>query len=230
MNRILHIPNFYAPNKGGIESICQYIIENLPSFEHQVICFCRGAVRSILLVSKVPFERIRAVAADSSSRTSVALARIILARRYGVDPDFLSHPPALEAMLEAADAALIIGDPALRIDPAALPWRTLDLGAEWWELTGLPMVFAIWAARPGYGSPELAEAFLDSLRFGLERLEEIVAREAASRGFEQSLVRDYFTRNVVLELGEGERLGLERFLDYARQLGILTRPLGHSRA
>jgi predicted solute-binding protein len=177
---------------------------------------CRGAVRSILLVSKVPFERIRTVAADSSSRTSVALARIILARRYGVDPAFLSHPPALEAMLEAADAALIIGDPALRIDPAALPWRTLDLGAEWWELTGLPMVFAVWAARPGYGSPELAETFLDSLRFGLERLEEIVAREAASRGFEESLVRDYLTRNVVLEFGEGERLGLERFLDYAR--------------
>jgi predicted solute-binding protein len=181
---------------------------------------CRGAVRSILLVSKVPYERIRAVAADSSSRTSVALARIVLARRYGVAPEFLSRPPALEAMLEAADAALIIGDPALRIDPAALAYRTLDLGAEWWELTSLPMVFAIWAARPGYASPELAEALLDSLRFGMERLDEIISREAVSRGFEESLVREYFARNVVLEFGDGERQGLERFLGYAREFGM----------
>jgi predicted solute-binding protein len=182
---------------------------------------CRGTVRSILLVSKVPGERIRTVAADSSSRTSVALARIVLARRYGAHPQVRSHPPALEAMLETAEAALLIGDPALRVDPAALPYRTLDLGAEWWELTGLPMVFAVWAARPGYASPELAEALNDSLRFGLQRMDEIVAREAAARGFEEPLVRDYFRHNVVLEFGESERLGLERFLDEARRLGIL---------
>jgi chorismate dehydratase len=180
----------------------------------------RGAVRSILLVSKVPPGMIRTLATDSSSRTSVALARIILARRYGVEPEFLSHSPDLDGMLARADAALLIGDPALRIDPGALPYRTLDLGAEWWEMTGLPAVFAVWAARPGYASPELAEAFLDSLRFGMERLDQIIPREAASRGFEESLVREYFARNVVLEFGDGERQGLERFLGYAREFGM----------
>jgi predicted solute-binding protein len=82
-------------------------------------------------------------------------------------------------MLAAADAALIIGDPALRVDPAALTHRWLDLGVEWWELTGLPMVFAIWAARPGFASRELAVAFADSLSFGLEHFDEIVRHEAA---------------------------------------------------
>ena len=180
----------------------------------------RGAVRSILLVSKVPPGMIRTLATDSSSRTSVALARIILARRYGVEPEFLSFSPDLDQMLSRADAALLIGDSALRIDPGGLPHRTLDLGAEWWEMTGLPRVFAVWAARPGYASPELAEAFLDSLRFGMERLDQIIPLEAAARGFRESLVREYFARNVVLEFGDGERQGLERFLGYAREFGM----------
>lgn len=182
---------------------------------------CRGAVRSILLISKVPPDRIRTLAADSSSRTSVALARIILARRYGAEPEFVSHAPDLDRMLAACDAALVIGDPAMHIDPAALPYTTLDLGAEWWEFTGLPMVFAVWGARPGYASQELAEVFRDSLRFGLDHLDEIIPGEARARGFSESLVREYFSRNVVLALGENEQRGLERFLACARESGIL---------
>ena len=86
---------------------------------------CRGAVRSILLVSKVEPGAIRTLAADSNSRTSVQLARIILARKYGVRPAFVSHAPELASMLDTADAALLIGDPALRVEPAALPYRVL---------------------------------------------------------------------------------------------------------
>ena len=82
-----------------------------------------------------------------------------------------------------ADAALIIGDPALHIDPAALPWHVYDLGAEWVEMTGLPMVFAVWAARKGVVTPEVVAAFQESCRYGLERMEEIVAAEAPARGF-----------------------------------------------
>src|ERR1700680_892715 len=73
----------------------------------------RGAVRSILLVSNKPFDKIQSFAADTSSRTSLALARIILARRYGVTPREIARPPELASMLAQADAALIIGDPAL---------------------------------------------------------------------------------------------------------------------
>lgn len=182
---------------------------------------CRGEVRSILLISKVPYDRIRTVAADSNSRTSVALTRIVLARRYGVTPALVSHPPALDQMLAVADAALLIGDSALRVDPAALPYRTLDLGIEWLELTGLPMVFAVWGARPACASPGLAEAFSDSLRYGREHMDDIVAHEAAARGFAPAFVRDYLARNVVFDLGESELRGLERFLACARESGIL---------
>jgi chorismate dehydratase len=89
---------------------------------------CRGAVRSILLVSRVQFGKIRTLATDSGSRTSVELARIILAHRYGVLPEIVSMAPELAPMLEEADAALIIGDPALRLDPSKLPYHVIDLG------------------------------------------------------------------------------------------------------
>src|SRR5258706_16463029 len=122
----------------------------------------RGAVRSILLVSKRPLAEIRTLAADSSSRTSVALTRIILSRRYGVEPEFHPHAPDLAAMLDQADAALIIGDPALRLDRTALPYLVADLGEEWTEMTGLPMVFAVWAGHKEHITPEVSAALAES--------------------------------------------------------------------
>ncbi|MEK7403945.1 MAG: menaquinone biosynthesis protein [Acidobacteriota bacterium] len=178
----------------------------------------RGPVRSILLVSKVAPGAIRTLAADSGSRTSVALAQIVLAERYGAFPEVTPMPPELPSMLEAADAALIIGDPALRLDPPALPFLVLDLGAEWTEMTGLPMVFAVWAGRRERLTPEVAPAFLESCRFGLAHIEDIVRQEAPRRGIDEALARRYLTRHMVLELGEEEYRGLERFLACARDL------------
>jgi chorismate dehydratase len=174
---------------------------------------CQGAVRSILLISRVPFERIRTVAADSSSRTSVVLAEIILRRKYGVEPIITPHIPQLDAMLEKCDAALIICDPALRIEPATLPYRVLDLGLEWTSITRLPMVFAVWAGRSRYD----AEPFAASLRFGMERIDDIVAAEYEGRGISRELAHEYLTRNVTFDLGSAERDGLELFLEYARE-------------
>jgi predicted solute-binding protein len=176
---------------------------------------CRGAVRSILLVTKVRPERIRTLAADASSRSSVMLARIVLARRYAAEPRVVSMAPDLGAMLDAADAALIIGDPALRIDPARLPFAALDLGAEWWEMTGLPMVFAVWACRNPASAPEFAEAFAGSCRYGLEHLEDIVRIEAEARGLAEALAREYLTRNIVFKLAGEEYEGMRLFLQYA---------------
>ncbi len=178
---------------------------------------CRGPVRSLLLVSKTPLPAIRRLAADASSRTTVALARVLLARRYGVLPEFIAMPPDLEAMLAEADAAIIIGDPALRLDPESLPWRVVDVGEEWIEMTGLPMVFAVWAGRPEVIRPEMAEVFLASCRYGLEHLDDIVAAESAARGMPPGLVSDYFTHNVVLELGEQEYQGMNEFLRMAAE-------------
>ena len=177
---------------------------------------CHGPVRSILLVSQRPAAEIRTLAVDSSSRTSVQLARVILERRYGVEYTAIPHAPDLDAMLRVADAALLIGDPALRVDPARLPYEVHDLGGEWVEMTGLPMVFAVWAARKGVVTPEVAEAFRGSCRYGLERMDEIVAAESARLGFTPELVRDYLTGHIVHQLGQREYQGMDLFLRYAR--------------
>jgi chorismate dehydratase len=183
---------------------------------------CRGPVRSILLVTKVPPGRIRSMALDSSSRSSAMLARIVLSRRYGVAPRTVSMPPDLPAMLESADAALVIGDPALRLDPERLGLAALDLGGEWCEMTGLPMVFAVWACRREALAADLEKAFAGSCRFGLEHLDDIVRLEAASRSFPEALIRDYFTRHIVLELGEREYAGMRLFVQYAREFDTVV--------
>jgi predicted solute-binding protein len=178
-----------------------------------------GPVRSILLISKVPFGEIRTLAADTSSRTSVQLARVILAHRYDAEPVLIAHAPNLDKMLAVADAALIIGDPALSIDPASLAWRWLDLGDEWKRMTGLPMVFAVWAARPGV--PEScysAEDFTESARYGMANLGRIVDEEHRKRGMTAELVREYLTRNVVFDFGDNERMGMRRFLTLVNEL------------
>jgi predicted solute-binding protein len=172
---------------------------------------CDGPVRSILLISRRPFDAIRTLAVDSSSRTSVALARIILAERYGCRPLVRAHAPSLEEMLVENDAALIIGDPALRIDPESLPWQTLDLGAEWVAWSGLPMVFAVWAGRTEFLTPDAAEAFRASHRWGREHVDEMVDRASAERGFGKELARAYFTRHIVYPLSAGHLEGLTLF-------------------
>ena len=130
----------------GIVPVIEMARQKLEYFRGTGIA-CHGPVRSILLVSKVPFREIQTLATDSGSRTSVMLARVILAEKYGVEPKLISRRADLAPMLGEADAALLIGDAALRVDPATLPFETLDLGGEWTAMTGLPMVFAVWAGR-----------------------------------------------------------------------------------
>ena len=175
-----------------------------------------GAVRSILLISSKPFREIQTLAGDVSSRTSVALARIILGRRYGTEPRMVPHAPDLTRMLTVADAALIIGDPALHLDPQTLGEHVLDLGAEWTDMTGLPMVFAVWAGRKEAITPTVEAIFQASYEFGRDHLDEIIRMEAASRGLSEELARQYLTRHIACELGGAEYRGLELFLEYAR--------------
>jgi chorismate dehydratase len=177
---------------------------------------CHGPVRSILLISKVPFEEIRTLATDACSRTSVALSRIILARKYGVEPQLFSERPHLGSMLEHCDAALIIGDAALVLETGDLPFHVLDLGTEWTEMTGLPMVFAVWAARAGVPVQDPAP-FLESLRFGMAHIDDIVRQEHSKLGISEALARDYLTRNIVFELSDREYEGLAKFLTYASE-------------
>lgn len=178
---------------------------------------CHGPVRSILLISARPAAEIRRLAVDSSSRTSVQLARVLLERRFGATPELIAHPPDLDSMLRIADAALIIGDPALRIEPSHLPYHVYDLGKEWVEMTGLPFVFAVWAGRKSVITPEVVEAFQKSCRYGRERIEEIVTAESGRREIAPDLVREYLNRHIVHELGPRDYEGMDLFLSYARR-------------
>jgi predicted solute-binding protein len=119
-------------------------------------------------------------------------------------------------MLAMADAALIIGDSALRLDPSVLPGNVYDLGAEWKTMTGLPMVYAVWS---GPKAPEVAELFHSSYRVGRESIEEIVMREAVPLGFSAELVRDYLTHRIQFELGSEHEKGLSLFLKMASEVG-----------
>jgi predicted solute-binding protein len=179
---------------------------------------CYGPVRSIVLVCKRPLRQVQTLAADSSSRSSVALARILLERRHGVTPAVIMQPPDLSKMLETADAALIIGDPALRLNLDQLPYQTHDLGQEWLEFTGLPMVFAMWAGRREVMDEQSVNAFQASCRFGLSQMDRIIAKESATRDLAPELVRRYLTSHIIYQLGEAEQRGMERFLAYAAQL------------
>ncbi|MEZ5367386.1 MAG: menaquinone biosynthesis protein [Bryobacterales bacterium] len=187
---------------------------------------CSGAVRSILLVSKKPMEAIESFSADTSSRTSVVLTQIILSRKHGVRPSVHPYPPKLDEMMELADAALVIGDPALRIDPDMAEWRgqpvhVYDIGAEWFDLTGLPMVFAIWASKNLTADSTLASIFEDSKGYGLNHIDELVRVESGRLGLERDLVRRYVTEIIRYDLGERERTSMGLFLQYAGELGLV---------
>jgi len=173
-------------------------------------------VRSVLLVSRVPIPEIRRVALDENSRTSAVLVRILLAERYGLTVDAVPAVPDVRSMLAEADAALLIGDPALRVERQR--FVVLDLAAEWLLLTGLPFVFAVWAARMP-ASPGLAARLDASLAAGLEELDSIVAEASRTSGFAEVVLRDYYTRNLSFRLGAAEIAGLREFLRRAAAHG-----------
>ena len=188
---------------------------------------CKGAVRSILLFTKVPWKQIRTLAADLSSRTSVELARVILRERYGAAPHITRERPVLDEMLAHSDAALIIGDPALQLDPASLPYDCLDLGAEWWTLTRLPFVFASWAGKPGIPINPLRRLLAESYQFGKEHLDEIVQHELARRGVSRDLAEQYLRHHIRFEIGPKEEQGLRTFFELAHLAEPSAAAAGH---
>ena len=201
----------------GIVPVIEMARQGLDYFRGTGIA-CHGPVRTILLISKVPPREIRTLATDSGSRTSVMLSRVILAEKFGAEPRVISRAPELAAMLGEADAALIIGDAALHLDPAKLPFECLDLGAEWVAMTGLPMVFAVWSASKDLIQPQWERAFVDSCRYGLTHMDQLVKAEAPIRGVSEDLVRQYLTRHIVFELGERDYEGMNLYLKHALRL------------
>jgi chorismate dehydratase len=187
-----------------------------------------GPVLSVNIVSTGPLDELDGgrVALGSTSRTGVLLARMLLGQRYGVTPDYFRCPPDLTQMLLEADAAVVIGDVALRALYEA-PGRGLtvtDLGQAWREWTGLPMVFAVWAARRDFATAhpglvkDVHQAFLRSRDLCLAALDEVAEAAARWEPFDAATLAAYF-RALDFSLGERQVAGLREFARRATALG-----------
>ena len=179
-------------------------------------------VRSVVILSKVPPEQIRSLALDTSSRTSVVLGQLLLRERYGVNPEVHDLGPDLAAMLEHHDAALMIGDAAMRAPKEGL--YVLDLAEEWHAWTGLPFVFALWTVRedaPVFPEPGgVAPYFHRSLEAGMDHLDAIIEEARRTIGWTKLELREYLTENISYHLGEAERESLQLFYEKAVRHGF----------
>ena len=183
-------------------------------------------VRSVVILSKVPPEEIRSLALDTSSRTSVVLGQLLLRERYGATPRTTDMGPDLDAMLLDHDAALMIGDGAMRTHKEGL--FVLDLAEEWHTWTGLPFVFALWCVRedaPEVDSPGgVAPFFHRSLEMGRDALAQIVDEARRNIGWTKLELTEYLTLNLNYTLGEAERESLALFFEKALRHGFAPEP------
>jgi len=207
----------------------------------------KKSVRSLLLVSKKPIQEVTRVALDRSSRSTQALTRILCEKLWHIQPEFFEAAPDLPAMLQQADAALLIGDPALRlaiacahaarrdasgdlISPASLAGLNqsgsvyiCDMVEKWRAMTNLPAVLAVWAARRAAVTPELVRDFQDSLAFGLEHVDAIAAEAAEEMKLPVGDLRRYLLENIDYHLDEENMRGLTRYYDFASELGLIPK-------
>jgi chorismate dehydratase len=217
-----------AENKADIGIIPAAAYTQIPGLQilPDVAIASRQAVRSILLVSKVPIREIRSVALDTSSMTSVALLKILFEKWLGGTRAYTPMSPEIEKMLGECDAGLLIGDPALQVDRSQ--HHTLDLAEEWIRYTGKPFVFAFWAVRGDVlkdADPalDLAAIFRESRDHGLkpENIDHIAAEWAPRVGITENDVRSYLSKNIHYQLDAECLEGLQLFYRYAAEIGAL---------
>lgn len=178
-----------------------------------------GPVASVALFSNVPVGAIRTIAADTSSRTSNALLRILCSEVFGIDPAFEPMRPDVAGMLRRADAALVIGDPCLFFDHSATGVAKVDLGEQWTQFTGLPFVWAFWAGRPGVVSRDAVAALVHARNEGVRASDAIA--DAYCGPDRAALGRRYLRDNISYTLGEREQAGLRRYFELAGKHGVV---------
>ncbi|MER6014204.1 menaquinone biosynthetic enzyme MqnA/MqnD family protein [Streptomyces bluensis] len=190
---------------------------------------CDGPVMSCVIVSQVPLDQLDGarVALGSTSRTSVRLAQLLLAEQVGVRPSYYTCPPDLPLMMQEAEAAVLIGDAALRANLHEGPKFGLDvhdLGSLWKEWTGLPFVFAVWAARRDYLEREpvvtrqVHEAFLASRDLSLDEVGKVAEHAARWEAFDEEVLERYFT-TLDFRFGDPQ---LKAVSEFARRVGPTT--------
>jgi chorismate dehydratase len=173
-----------------------------------------GKTDSVRLHHAVEIPDIRRVALDRNSRTSNMLTRIILEKRYGLRPAYVTRDPEQGLSFKAVDAAVTIGDTSFR--PAGVPF--LDLGTEWKAFTGRPFVYALWAHRPGHPqAKEIARALRAAKRRGTAKIPAIARRESKRLGLTPKFCRTYLTEYITFDLGPTERAGMKLFGRYAEE-------------
>jgi chorismate dehydratase len=189
-----------------------------------------GEVKSILLLSRVPLGELsgRKVSLTNTSATSHVLLKLILSHGYRVEPEYIVRPPDLDSMLSDADAALLIGDIALKHCVKTTDYYCYDLGAEWKKLTGKKMVYAVWAIRRNFAETEVATVdyvyaiFKKSMDYSMRHLSEIAEYTARWEPFTSSFLIDYF-RSLRFDFGKECREGLLYFYKLASEIGELER-------
>lgn len=178
-----------------------------------------GPVLSVKLYSRVDPGAIRTLALDEGSRTSAALARILLLERFGVQPVRQPLPIEMSVQHTTADAILLIGDRAMHA-PTEQFHTVWDLGEEWMEWTGLPFVFAMWVARRGVATPHVEQMLSESRDRGVARIPEIAKREAVKLNISAEAAERYLIDNLYFRLTSAERSGLRLFQQLSVQAGL----------
>jgi chorismate dehydratase len=222
---ILDLPSRLADRlaAGDLDVALIPVIEYFRSGQYSIVpdisIATRGPVLSVTLFSRVPWDEIRSVALDAGSRTSAALTRILLRKRNNITPSVVNLPMDAEADQVNADAVLLIGDRAMR---ACLPGfaYAFDLGQEWYDWTGLPFVYAVWAVRPGADLAGVDRALREAKRRGLREAGKIAHREAPALGLDAGFCRRYLSTILHFDLGPREQAGLHHYAMLAAELGL----------
>ena len=213
-------------SKGEVDAALVPIIEyqRIPgvAIVPDVCVGSRSAVRSVVIATRVNnLKKVKRVALDDSSRTSVALVKIIFREFLGFEPEWETSPPDLKSMLARGDAALIIGDPAMKVPRDQL--RVFDLATLWHEFTGLGFVFAMWMARAENAEVGRAINFGSARDEGLAHLDEIAAQYATQIALSAEEIKVYLTRNIAFRMDEEMKQGLQLYFDLAQKHDLIDR-------
>ncbi|HEX4054668.1 MAG TPA: menaquinone biosynthesis protein [Tepidisphaeraceae bacterium] len=180
---------------------------------------CDGPTLTVRIFSRTPIEQIATLACDVESHSSVALARILLAERYGITPRLVDLP----AEGSDAPAMLLIGDKVVSQEPVGMEYQ-LDLGAAWKELTQMPFVFAVWVTRAGTDLADLPDRLRRARDRGLADLPNIVARHAVSRGWPADLAMQYLSVYLKYEIGPAQLDAIRHFHELAAKYAMIGTP------
>jgi chorismate dehydratase len=247
-----------------VPSLCAEALRNgqadiaiIPAIEYQrmdgmvvlpeMAIAAKNEVRSLLLLAKKPIHVVKRLALDTNSRSTVALTRLLCRGHWGIEPEFIDSPPDPEAMLAAADAALVIGDPALCVrlkvdalnakqpaghgccggDDSEHPVQGVDMlfvydvAQQWREMTGKPSVLAVWAGRRDVVTPEVVADFLASREYGLANINDIAEGAALKLELPPNPLERYLRESIDYSLDAENLAALEYYFARCAEAGLI---------